>query len=113
MDMASENGYIIFAPKELNSGVRGWYIGTLPTSRQTPIELEYLANERSVWKIEMEEGLELESAPFTETITAPFGSLTISLSSEGNIVTLSRSIEFTKRTIPTGEYAKFREFINT
>ncbi len=110
---ANDNsGYITYTPKDINRGVvRSWNMNKLPTVRTSTLELPSQANESSVWNIELKDGVTLQTPLMNISLEEDFGSLSINLTQEGNIVTLKREISFKKQSITPSEYKKFRNFI--
>ena len=105
-------GYVTFTPKDINRGVvKSWNMNKLPTTRTSTLELPSQANESSKWEIELKDGVTLQTPLMNIILDETFGSLSITLTQVGNIVTLERKINFTKQYIIPSEYKKFRSFI--
>ena len=110
--MKDNNGYIVYSLKDINKGiVKSWGMNSLPTTRISTLELPSKADESSKWDIELADGVTLQTPLKNITLNDSFGSLSIKLTQKGNVVTVERTVNFTKQHITPAEYKRFRSFI--
>lgn len=108
----SADGYV--AKKGMFStgdGIDTWPVGRLNSVRKEVLELPYLYTEKYEVVIRIPEGVSVETPDSELRIDKPFGSLAICIRTEGNKVTVSRSLDLKQQQIGIAEYPAFRAFI--
>lgn len=105
------DGYIIYALKNINEGVRGWGMNRLNSKRKEILEIPSVTKEKKVWNITLDAGMVLQTPLEEIRLNETPGNLYISIKQEGNTVTITREIELNEQQILPSEYAAFRKLM--
>lgn len=106
------NGYAVLEGKQ-KSNVHSWQMDRLNSNRNVVLEIPNLIHADYTHTITLPEGSDLLTLPAEIKLDTPVGRVEISISREGNIVTVKRELELKKQQIQPSEYKNFRTIINT
>lgn len=112
LHILSTDGYV--AKKGMffaGDGIDTWPVERLNSVRKEVLELPYLYTEKYEVVIRIPEGVSVETPDSEFRLDKPFGSLAICIRTEGNKVTVSRSLDLKQQQIGVAEYPDFRAFI--
>jgi tetratricopeptide (TPR) repeat protein len=105
-----DNGGLSFAP--FGQG-QSWMENWAPLSeRRHDLVLPSAFENRFALRWELPAGMAPASLPAPERRESPFGSWTVSLRMEGNVLVADGSLRVTSRRIPAADYPAFREFLS-
>lgn len=95
------------------SGIEGWHMTELISSRTEPLELPFPLQENYRFTITLPDGFELITPETHQKIQKEFGELRIEIHQEGRTLQVDRMITLKSTVIEKGMYDEFRSFINT
>jgi len=95
------------------SGSDSWHMTELLIKRTEPLEIPFLINESYDIFITLPEGLTLVSPEAKLTMNNEFGSIDVSISTEGNQLHIIRKINIIKTYVPSEKYETFKMLINS
>jgi hypothetical protein len=95
------------------SGSDGWHMTELVIKRTEPLEIPFLINESYDIFITLPEGMTLVSPEAKLTMNNEFGSIDVSISTEGNQLHIIRKINIIKTYVPAEKYETFKMLINS
>lgn len=107
-----ENGYLVVDLPFENRAFNGKPYSTYPSTRSNDLNLHRSFNEVHEYEITLEDGLVpsgLEN--LQKNISNDAGYCNVTVGRNGNVITVTRTIEIYKNTIAPAEYAAFRELI--
>lgn len=106
------NGYAILEGKQ-KSDVHFWQMDRLNSNRNVVLEIPNLIRADYTHTVTLPEGSELQTLPTEIDLDNPAGHVRISISREGNTVTVKRMLELKKQHIQPSGYKDFRTIILT
>ena len=111
---ASEKAAHIFMKlPAVASGSDSWHMTELLSKREEPLEIPFLINESYDIFISLPEGLTLVSPEAKLTMNNEYGSIDVSISTEGNQLHIIRKINIIKTYVPAEKYETFKMLINS
>lgn len=111
-DLSPAHGYLLYELPNVNTGVKTWYLGTLNSSRKKPYELSYPITENYTYTITLTPEMALKTKATNIDMNKPFGKLHISITPNGNNVTVNKEIQLHKTILSPSEYQDFRTMYN-
>lgn len=112
--VASEKaGYIFMKLPAVAHGTDGWHMTELLSKRYEPLEVPFPIKEEYDVVIDLPEGMRLDSPESKFSINNEFGSIDVSIASEGNKLHVIRKINIVKTYVPTEKYETFKTLINS
>ena len=106
-------GYVFLKLPAMASGSDGWHMTELLIKRTDPLEIPFLINESYDIFITLPEGLTLVSPEAKLTMNNEFGSIDVSISTEGNQLHIIRKINIIKTYVPAEKYETFKMLFNS
>lgn len=106
-------GHVFLKLPAVASGSDGWHMTELVIKRTEPLEIPFLINESYDIFITLPEGLTLVSPEAKLTMNNEFGSIDVSISTEGNQLHIIRKINIIKTYVPAEKYETFKMLINS
>lgn len=106
-------GHVFLKLPAVPTGSDSWHMTELVIKRVEPLEIPFPINESYDIFITLPEGMTLVSPEAKLAMNNEFGSIDISLVSEGNQLHIIRKINILKTYVPVEKYETFKMFINT
>lgn len=111
---ASEKaGHVFLKLLTVPTGSDNWHMTELVSTRAEPLEIPFAINESYDLFITIPEGMKLVSPEVNLNINNDFGSMTVSISADGNQLHIVRKLSILKTEVPVDKYDVFRAMINT
>lgn len=107
-----KEGYVICTLPGHTAGIDTWGMQTLNSKRNGILEIPAQLKEEIVYTIEVKDGLKLQTITQPVTISKPFGTLSQTITTQGDKVEVKRIIELHKNQYSPAEYKDLRELIN-
>lgn len=108
----AENGYLVVDLPAAGKGIDSWGMSHLNSERTQTFELPTELDETVTYTIDLPSGMELITPATTREITKPFGSISRSVTKEGNTVTVVRKIKLNQMQFTPAEYAALRTIVS-
>lgn len=109
---AKECGYVV-KPIRFRTSNSIASMSRLNSNRTEVLELPHLLNETHTLKITLPENMTLENSVDEIRQDKPFGSLKMSIQSDGKTVVINRELKIKQQQIVPAQYDEFRSFITT
>lgn len=106
-------GHVFLKLPAVPTGSDSWHMTELVIKRVEPLEIPFPINESYDIFITLPEGMTLVSPEAKLAMNNEFGSIDISLVSEGNQLHIIRKINILKTYVPVEKYETFKMFINS
>lgn len=106
-------GHVFLKLPAMASGSDGWHMTELVIKRTEPMEIPFPINESYDIFITLPEGLTLVSPEAKLTMNNEFGSIDVSISTEGNQLHIIRKINIIKTYVPAEKYETFKMLFNS
>ncbi len=111
---ASEKaGHVFLKLPAIPTGSDSWHTTELVSTRVEPLEIPFPINESYDLFITIPEGMKLVSPESNLNLTNDFGSMSVSISAEGNQLHIVRKLSVLKTEVPVEKYDAFKAMINT
>lgn len=108
----AKDGFLVCTLPKASKGIDSWYMTTLNSKREQPIEIPSLLNEKVTYTITAEEGMQLQTPAETRTLNKPFGSFSQTVTQQGKVTTIVRTLQLNKLQYSPAEYNDLRLLIN-
>jgi hypothetical protein len=106
-------GHIFLKLPALPTGSDSWHMTELVSSRAEPLEIPFAINESYDLFITIPDGMAMVTSPASLNASNEFGSIEISISTEGKQLHIIRKINIINVNVPVEKYDSFRSMINT
>lgn len=107
----NQYGYYKLELPENIAGINDFGLNKLLSQRISHFELPYIIDDKVVHQIVLSQGIECKTLPQDINITNKAGQLSISLTNEGNKITVRKEIKLNKNLYSPVEYKDFKELV--
>lgn len=105
------NYYFINLPF-CKKGMDNWHINYFTSERLTPLEVPFNLEEEYLLTYTIPHGFKLINPLNLTELKAGFGELALSISQEGNTITVHRKLKISQQTISISDYKEFKQMID-
>ena len=107
-----DTNYYFYSLPTITNGIESWGIKLLPQKRISALEIPSFLDESYELNFILPQGMNLFSAEKKMEIRNEAGSFVFEMKKNGEKITVTKSIHFTKRLIPPSEYAGFKTLMD-
>jgi hypothetical protein len=94
------------------SGSENWHINYLNTERNTPVEIPYPVDEQYSIIYKIPDNIKLVNPLDSIGLKNNFGEMTLSITQNGNVIIVKRTLRITEQIIPVAEYKAFKQMMD-